>query len=218
MRSGPAEDRRLRTLVIGRSPSADVGSPTRRRPRITPSRDHRRRAPVPDRLRHRRRHMARAKASPPRMAAGPPELRAPRSAAAAGRYQCTAERPAASEPRRADGHRQAPGWEGAWQRRVRPVARDPTTGEIVRRETPEPCCTFPRSVALARGRGAALWRTYSRPLIVLACLAGAALIIPADRPLLPASWAVTLLDRTWSTYPLTAEPHLARASGSVSAN
>jgi biopolymer transport protein ExbB/TolQ len=50
-----------------------------------------------------------------------------------------------------------------------------------------------------------LWPTYSRPLIVLACLAGAALIIQLIDLLLPASWAVTLLDRTRSTYPLTVQ-------------
>ena len=55
------------------------------------------------------------------------------------------------------------------------------------------------------GEGLRLWRTYSRPLIVLACLAGAALIILLIDLLLPASWAVTLLDRTRSTYPLTVQ-------------
>ena len=55
------------------------------------------------------------------------------------------------------------------------------------------------------GEGLRLWRTYSRPLIVLACLAGAALIIQLIDLLLPASWAVTLLDRTRSTYPLTVQ-------------
>ena len=50
-----------------------------------------------------------------------------------------------------------------------------------------------------------LWRAYSRPLILLACLAGAALIIQLIDLLLPVSWAVTLLDRTRSTYPLTVQ-------------
>ena len=52
-----------------------------------------------------------------------------------GDYQCTAGdllRWSRAAP--ADTLAGAGGWEGAWQRRVRgPVARDPTTGEIVRR-------------------------------------------------------------------------------------
>ena len=55
------------------------------------------------------------------------------------------------------------------------------------------------------GEGPRLWRTYSHPLILLACLAGTALIIQLIDLLLPASWAVTLLDRTRSTYPLTVQ-------------
>jgi biopolymer transport protein ExbB/TolQ len=50
-----------------------------------------------------------------------------------------------------------------------------------------------------------LWRAYSHPLIVLAGLAGAILIILLIDALLPASWGVTLLDRSRSTYPLTVQ-------------
>ena len=53
--------------------------------------------------------------------------------------------------------------------------------------------------------GPRLWRAYSHPLIVLAGLAGAILIILVIDLLLPASWAVTLLDRGRSTYPLTVQ-------------
>jgi hypothetical protein len=52
-----------------------------------------------------------------------------------GDYECTAGdllRWSRAAP--ADASAAAGGWEAAWQRRVRgPVARDPTTGEIVRR-------------------------------------------------------------------------------------
>jgi biopolymer transport protein ExbB/TolQ len=53
--------------------------------------------------------------------------------------------------------------------------------------------------------GPRLWRAYSHPLIVLAGLAGAILIILLIDLLLPASWGVTLLDRGRSTYPLTVQ-------------
>ena len=74
-----------------------------------------------------------------------------------------------------------------------------------------------RSAGLV-GEGPRIWRAYSRPLILLACLLGAALIILLIDLLLPASWAVTLLDRTRSTYPLTVQnlTWLALGSGSAS--
>jgi biopolymer transport protein ExbB/TolQ len=50
-----------------------------------------------------------------------------------------------------------------------------------------------------------LWRAYSHPLILLACLAGAALLIQLIDLFLPASWAVSLLDKGRSTYPLTVQ-------------
>ena len=53
--------------------------------------------------------------------------------------------------------------------------------------------------------GPRIWRAYSHPLILLACLAGAALLIQLIDLLLPASWAVSLLDRDRSTYPLTVQ-------------
>ena len=107
MRSGPAEDRPVRTLVIGRSPSADVviadASLAPHHAELVITDDGRlyltdcatdtadvgpERRPV--RL---------------RMAAGPPGLRAPQSAAAAGRSPVHGRRPGASEPRRAGGGR-----------------------------------------------------------------------------------------------------------------
>jgi hypothetical protein len=50
-----------------------------------------------------------------------------------------------------------------------------------------------------------IWRAYSHPLILLACLAGAALVILLIDLFLPTSWAVTLLDKGRSTYPLTVQ-------------
>ena len=67
-----------------------------------------------------------------------------------------------------------------------------------------------RAGALPR-EGPRIWRAYSRPLILLACLCGAALIIQLIDLLLPASWAVSLLDRTRSTYPLTVQNLTVRA-------
>jgi biopolymer transport protein ExbB/TolQ len=54
-------------------------------------------------------------------------------------------------------------------------------------------------------QGPRIWRAYSHPLILLACLAGAVLIIQLIDLFLPASWAVSLLDKGRSTYPLTVQ-------------
>jgi biopolymer transport protein ExbB/TolQ len=48
-------------------------------------------------------------------------------------------------------------------------------------------------------------RVYGRPLILIACLAGAIVVIQLIDLLLPHSFAVTLLDRDRSTYPFTVQ-------------
>jgi biopolymer transport protein ExbB/TolQ len=49
------------------------------------------------------------------------------------------------------------------------------------------------------------WRAYSHPLILIACLTGAIVVIQLIDLLLPHSFAVTLLDRDRSTYPFTVQ-------------
>ena len=84
---------------------------------------------------------------------------------------------------------------------------------------PEAWPTFRESHGAGRaGEGPRVRRIFSHPLILLACLAGAALIDPLIDLLLPASWAVTLLDRTRSTYPLTVQNITGWSSRSASAS
>jgi biopolymer transport protein ExbB/TolQ len=49
------------------------------------------------------------------------------------------------------------------------------------------------------------WRIYGRPLTLIACLAGAIVVVLLIDLLLPHSFAVTLLDRDRSTYPFTVQ-------------
>jgi biopolymer transport protein ExbB/TolQ len=53
--------------------------------------------------------------------------------------------------------------------------------------------------------GPRLWRVYSHPLILIACVAGAIVVIQLIDLLLPHGFAVTLLDRDRSTYPFTVQ-------------